>query len=78
MIQVDSLALVELTQLRSEWAERFNWAAITATGLKILGALFVAWLAYYALKVALRRIDRSLGSAPRHTSPRRSSAPAPC
>lgn len=64
MIQVDSLALVELTQLRSEWAERFNWAAITATGLKILGSLFVAWLAYYWLKVALRRIDRSLGTAP--------------
>lgn len=64
MIQVDSLALVELTQLRSEWAERFNWAAITATGLKILGSLFVAWLAYYWLKVVLRRIDRSLGTAP--------------
>jgi small-conductance mechanosensitive channel len=69
MIQVDSLALVELTQLRSEWAERFNWASITATGLKILGALLVAWLAYYWLKVALRRIDRSLGGAPGHITP---------
>lgn len=64
MIQVDSLALMELTQLRSEWAERFNWAAITATGLRILGALFVAWIAYYWLKVVLRRIDKSLGTTP--------------
>lgn len=64
MIQVDSLALVELTQLRSEWAERFNWAAITATGLRILGSLFVAWLAYYWLRVVLRRIDKSLGTTP--------------
>lgn len=64
MIQVDSLALVELSQLRSEWAEHFNWALITATGLRILGSLLVAWLAYWALRVVLRRIDRSLGSTP--------------
>jgi small conductance mechanosensitive channel len=64
MIQVDSLALVEITQLRSEWAERFNWASLTATGLRILGALFVSWLAYYALKLGLRRVERSLGTAP--------------
>jgi small conductance mechanosensitive channel len=69
MIQVDSLALVELTQLRSEWAERFNWASITATGLRILGALFVAWIAYYWLKVVLRRIDRSLGTTPGMLTP---------
>jgi small-conductance mechanosensitive channel len=69
MIQVDSLALVEITQLRSEWAERFNWAALTATGLKILGALFVAWLAYYGMKLALRRIERSLGTTPGVVTP---------
>jgi small-conductance mechanosensitive channel len=69
MIQVDSLALVELTQLRSEWSERFNWAAVTATGLKVLGALIVAWLAYYALKLALRRIERSLGTTPGVVTP---------
>jgi small-conductance mechanosensitive channel len=69
MIQVDSLTLVELTQLRSEWAERFNWAALTATGLKILGSLFVAWLAYQALKSGLRRIERSLGTAPGVVTP---------
>lgn len=64
MIQVDSLAIVELGQLRSEWSEHFNWAVVTATGLRILGALFVAWLAYYALKSSLRRIERSLGTTP--------------
>lgn len=69
MIQVDSLALVELTQFRSEWSERFNWAAVTATGLKVLGALLVAWLAYYALKLTLRRIERSLGTTPGVVTP---------
>jgi small-conductance mechanosensitive channel len=64
MIQVDSLAVVELSQLRSEWSERFNWAVLTATGLRILGALLVAWLAYYALRAVLRRIERSLGTTP--------------
>ncbi|HEX6912479.1 MAG TPA: mechanosensitive ion channel family protein [Longimicrobium sp.] len=69
MIQVDSLALVELTQLRSEWSERFNWAVLTAIGLKILGSLFVAWLAYYGLRLILRRIDRSLGTTPGMITP---------
>lgn len=64
MIQVDSLAVVELSQLRSEWSERFNWAVLTATGLRILGALAVAWLAYFALKAVLRRIERSLETTP--------------
>jgi len=69
MIQVDSLALEELTQLRSEWAEHFNWAVVTATGLRILSALLVAWLAYYALKAVLRRIERSLGTTPGMVTP---------
>ena len=69
MIQVDSLAIVELSQLRSEWSEHFNWAVVTATGLRILGALFVAWLAYYGMKLALKRIERSLGTTPGVVSP---------
>lgn len=69
MIQVDSLAIVELSQLRSEWSEHFNWAVLTATGLRILGALLVAWLAYYGLKLALKRIERSLGSTPGLVTP---------
>jgi small conductance mechanosensitive channel len=69
MIQVDSLAIVELSQLRSEWSERFNWAVFTATGLRVLGALFVSLLAYYALKTILRRIERSLGTTPGVVTP---------
>ena len=69
MIQVDSLAIVELSQLRSEWSERFNGAALTATGLRVLGALFVSVLAYYALKTILRRIELSLGTAPGMVTP---------
>lgn len=63
MIQVDSLAFQEISQLRSEWAERFNWAVLTAVGLRVLGALVVTLLAYYALKLVLRRIERSLGTS---------------
>lgn len=69
MIQMDSLALVELAQLRSEWAERFNWAALTAVGLRILISLVVAWVAYFGLKAVLRRIERSLGSTPGVVTP---------
>ena len=69
MIQVDSLAVVELTQLRSEWSEHFNWAVLTATGLRVLGALFVSVLAFYALKTILRRIERSLGTTPGMVTP---------
>ncbi len=69
MIQMDSLALVELSQLRSEWSEHFNWAVITSTGLRILGSLLVAWLAYYGLRLLLRRIERSLGSTPGMVTP---------
>ena len=69
MIQVDSLALAEIGQLRSEWAERFNTAALAATGLRILGALFTAWLALWALKLVLRRIERLLGSTPGIVTP---------
>ena len=61
MIQVDSLALVQVAEIRNQWAERFNGPALAATGGKILGALVVAWLAYWALRLTLRRIELSLG-----------------
>lgn len=63
MIQVDSLAFQEIGQIPSEWAERFNWAVLTAVGLRVLGALVVTLLAYLALKLVLRRIERSLGTS---------------
>jgi moderate conductance mechanosensitive channel len=59
-MQVDSVALVQLQQLRSDWSEHFNPAALTATGLRVLGALFVGWLGFWALKHLLRRIERSV------------------
>lgn len=60
MIQVDSVALVQIDQLRSEWSEHFNLPLLAATGLRVLGALLVAWLAYWALRLLLRRIEASL------------------
>ena len=62
MIQVDTVALAEVgRQFRDEWAERFNWAALTATGLRVLGALFVGWLAFLALKLILKRVEKAIG-----------------
>jgi moderate conductance mechanosensitive channel len=60
MIQVDSVALVQLQQLRGQWDEHFNLALLTATGLRVLGALLVGWLAFAALKVLLVRVERSV------------------
>ena len=60
MIQADSVAFAAL---RNEWAERFNGPALAATGMRILGALAVAWLAFWALKLVLRRIELSLASS---------------
>lgn len=65
-MQVDSAALVQIQQLRSEWSEHFNLALLTATGLRVLGALLVGWLGYWALKLLLHRIERSV-SAPTST-----------
>ena len=60
MMQVDSTALVQIQQLRSEWSEHFNLALLTATGLRVLGALVVGWLAFWALRILLRRVERSV------------------
>jgi moderate conductance mechanosensitive channel len=60
MLQVDSVALVQIGQLRNQWSEHFNLVVLTATGLQVLGALLVGWLAYWALRLLLRRVERSL------------------
>lgn len=60
MMQADTTALVQFQQLRSEWSEHFNLALLTATGLRVLGALLVGWLAFWALKLFLRRVEASL------------------
>jgi small-conductance mechanosensitive channel len=63
MIQskADSIAAQLHQQLRSEWSDLFNWERLTATGLEIVGALVVGWLAYWALKLLLHRIEKSIG-----------------
>ena len=61
MIQVDSIAMVQVAEIRNQWTERFNGPALASTGGKILGALVVAWMAYWALRLTLRRIEQSLG-----------------
>lgn len=57
MQQTDTVALIP--RRISGWAELFNWPALTATGLRVLGALFVATLCYYGLEAILRRVERS-------------------
>jgi small conductance mechanosensitive channel len=62
MIQADTVALVELSQLRDRWAERFSWDALAATGLQVLGALVVGFLAYALLVLVLRRAEKAIGT----------------
>lgn len=60
MIQADSLSL---DAIRNEWAERFNGPELAATGGRILVGFVVAWMAYWALVLVLRRIEQSLASS---------------
>ena len=57
MHQTDTVAMIP--RRVSEWADLFNWPALTATGLRVIGALVVASIAYYALEAVLRRVERS-------------------
>ncbi|HLM66030.1 MAG TPA: mechanosensitive ion channel domain-containing protein [Longimicrobium sp.] len=58
MLQTDTVAAIQTTVIR-EWADLFNWPALTATGLRVAGALVVAVIANYALKAVLRSVERS-------------------
>lgn len=58
MLQTDTVAAIQTTVIR-DWADLFNWPALTATGLRIAGALIVAVIANYALKAVLRSVERS-------------------
>ncbi len=58
MLQTDTVATVRTADVR-EWSDLFNWPALTATGLRVAGALLVAVIAYYALEAVLRRVERS-------------------
>jgi small conductance mechanosensitive channel len=63
MIQADSIVAVLKERVRTEWSDVFNWPDLTVTGLRILAALAVGWLAYWVLKLLLRRIERSIEPA---------------
>ena len=63
MIQADSLVEALTDRVRTEWSDVFNWPQLTATGLRILAALAVGWLAFWVLKLLLRRIERSIEPA---------------
>jgi small conductance mechanosensitive channel len=58
MLQTDTVAAIQATAIR-EWADLFNWPALTATGLRVAGALVVAVMAHYALEAVLRTVERS-------------------
>ena len=45
----------------SGWDELFNWPRLTAMGLRLVAAVAVAILAYWALRVVLRRVERAIG-----------------
>lgn len=59
MLQTDTVAVIP--RRTTEWADLFNWPALTATGLRILGALLVALIAYWALGWILHRVERAAG-----------------
>jgi len=63
MIQTDTIVSIIPAKLRTEWSDVFNWPRLTETGLRVLAALAVGWLAYWALKLVLRRIEKSLGES---------------
>lgn len=63
MIQTDTILQIIPEELRREWADLFNWPQLTATGLRVLAALAVGWVAYWALGLLLRRIERSIGES---------------
>ncbi|CAA9345298.1 MAG: Potassium efflux system KefA protein / Small-conductance mechanosensitive channel [uncultured Gemmatimonadetes bacterium] len=58
MLQTDTVAAL-LPRARREWGDLFNWPELTATGLRVFGALVVAAIAYYALEAVLRRVERT-------------------
>ena len=50
-----------LQEAAPDWDRFLNGPALAATGMRLLAAALVALLAYWAMKLALRRVERSLG-----------------
>jgi len=63
MIKADSILVALPGRVKREWSDLFDWPQLTATGLRILAALVVGWLAYRALRLVLRRIERSIAAS---------------
>ena len=59
MLQTDTVTAI-IPRPNREWSELFNWPELTATGLRVLGAITIAALAYWALGAILRRVERSV------------------
>ncbi|HEX5724146.1 MAG TPA: mechanosensitive ion channel family protein [Longimicrobiaceae bacterium] len=60
MLQTDSIAVIDFDTLRREWSDLWNWEALAATGLRVAGALAVGLLAYWALRLVVRRVEKAL------------------
>lgn len=60
MLQTDTVTAIVPRANQQDWSALFNWPALTATGLKLLGAFTIAALAYWALGAILRRVERSV------------------
>jgi moderate conductance mechanosensitive channel len=45
----------------SGWDELFNWPRLTVTGLRLLAAVSMALLAYWVLRLVLRRLELAIG-----------------
>ncbi len=65
MIQVDTVFRAIPRRLQREWGDLFDWPALAATGGRLVAALVVGWLAFWALRAVLRRIERSV-APPEH------------
>lgn len=59
MLQTDTVTAV-VPRFHRSWSDLFNWPDLTATALRVGGALVVAALAYYGLEAILRRVERSV------------------
>ncbi|HEU0053326.1 MAG TPA: mechanosensitive ion channel domain-containing protein, partial [Longimicrobium sp.] len=57
----DSMRAALQDTFDTDWSRLFNLPALAAMGLRVLGAVAVALLAFWALKAVLRRIEKSLG-----------------
>lgn len=60
MIQAADSVKQPPLRITMQWEDLFNLPQLTSVGLRVLAALVVGWLALRALKLVLRRIEKSL------------------